>query len=262
VDASLFPLPAQAERARRTRRVGLGFTGLADTLAMLDLHYDSPPARQLAGHVMQIIRDEAYRASIDLARDKGVFPAFERDAYLASPGIRALPADVRAGIARHGIRNSHLTAIAPAGTISLLADNVSSGIEPAFETRYRRRVLSADGSWVEFQLENHALRLWRLLHGDAATPSTLVTATMLDPDAHLLMQAAVQPYVDNAISKTVNVPETLPFRDFEAIYRKAYDLGLKGCTTFRPNAVTGSVLTAGKSPEPAHHCCTIERECD
>jgi ribonucleoside-diphosphate reductase alpha chain len=262
VDASRFPVTAQAEQARRTRRVGLGFTGLADALAMLNLHYDSPPARQLAGNVMQIIRDEAYRASVGIARDKGTFPAFERDAYLAAPGVRTLPADVREGIARHGIRNSHLTAIAPAGTISLLAENVSSGIEPAYALRYRRRVLTADGSWTEFQLENHALRLWRRLRGDAPTPAALVTAPMLEPDAHLLMQAAVQPYVDSAISKTINVPETLPFTAFSAIYRRAYDLGLKGCTTFRPNPITGSVLAAETMPEPAYHCCTIERECD
>jgi ribonucleoside-diphosphate reductase alpha chain len=262
VDASRFPVTAQAEQARRTRRVGLGFTGLADALAMLNLHYDSPPARQLAGNVMQIIRDEAYRASVGIARDKGTFPAFERDAYLAAPGVRTLPADVREGIARHGIRNSHLTAIAPAGTISLLAENVSSGIEPAYALRYRRRVLTADGSWTEFQLENHALRLWRRLRGDAPTPAALVTAPMLEPDAHLLMPAAVQPYVDSAISKTINVPETLPFTAFSAIYRRAYDLGLKGCTTFRPNPITGSVLAAETMPEPAYHCCTIERECD
>jgi len=262
VDASRFPLPAQSEQAHRTRRVGLGFTGLADAFALLGFHYDSPAARDLAARIMRTIRDAACRASIGLAREKGSFPLLDRERYLAAPNVRALPDDVRADIARHGIRNSHLTAVAPAGTISLLAENVSSGIEPAHALSYRRRVLAADGAWAEFRLENHALRLWRTLRGDAPPPATLVTAAALRPEAHLLMQAAVQPYVDSAISKTINVPEALPFGDFETIYRRAHALGLKGCTTFRPNAITGSVLGPEDPPEPSRQACTIERECD
>ncbi|MFU8816366.1 MAG: adenosylcobalamin-dependent ribonucleoside-diphosphate reductase [Pseudomonadales bacterium] len=262
VDASRFPIAAQAEQARRTRRIGLGFTGLADSLAMLNLHYASDAGRALAARAMRCIRDAAYRASIELAREKAPFPLFDRDAYLAAPGPQSLPADLRDAIARHGIRNSHLTAIAPTGTISLLAENVSSGIEPAYQLQYRRRVLTADGSWQEFSLENHGYRRWRQHNGDAAAPPTLVTATELEPRAHLLMEAAVQPYVDNAISKTINVPEALPFGEFESLYLQAYQLGLKGCTTFRPNPITGSILTATEAPEPERHCCTIERECD
>ena len=262
VDASRFPIAAQAEGAHQTRRIGLGFTGLADALAMVGLHYAADAGRALAAEVMRTMRDAAYRASAALAQEKAPFPLFERDAYLSAPGPQALPADIRDAIARHGIRNSHLTAIAPAGTISLLAENVSSGIEPAYQLRYRRRVLSADGSWTQFDLENYAHRRWRQLHGDLPPPAALATATELEPAAHLLMQAAVQPYVDSAISKTINVPDALSFAQFESIYAQAYQLGLKGCTTFRPNAVTGSILSADELPEPQRHCCTIERECD
>jgi ribonucleoside-diphosphate reductase alpha chain len=262
IDASRFPVPAQAERARHTRRIGLGFTGLADTLAMLGLHYDSDAGRALAAETMRTIRDAAYRASVALAREKGPFPLFERDAYLGAFAPSHLSDALRDDIARHGIRNSHLTAIAPTGTISLLAENVSSGIEPAYELRYRRRVLTSQGDWADFELEDYAHRLWRRTHGDAPPPDTLVTAPALTPRAHLLMEAAVQPYVDNAISKTINVPEQLPFEQFASVYREAYDLGLKGCTTFRPNPVTGSVLSAEPTPEPSAHCCTIEREND
>lgn len=262
IDVSLFPLAAQAEQARATRRIGLGFTGLADALAMLGLHYGDEPARALAGRIMRTIRDAAYGASADIAREKGPFPRFDADRFLAAPGPATLPAHLRDAIARHGVRNSHLTAVAPAGTISLLAENVSSGIEPAFALRYRRQVRTARGDTRSFELENFALRRWRTRHGDAVPPESLVTATELPARTHLAMQAAVQPWVDHAISKTVNVPEALPFDAFEALYAEAYALGLKGCTTYRPNPVTGAVLSSAPAAATAVPSCGADRECD
>jgi ribonucleoside-diphosphate reductase alpha chain len=260
IDVSRFPLAKQAEMARGARRIGLGLTGLADTLIMLGLHYGEPPARELAARIMQTICHGAYRSSIELAREKGSFPFFDRDRYLSGEHMRSLPGDIREGIARYGIRNSHLTAIAPTGTISLLANNVSSGIEPVYDFQHTRRVLELDGRTVEHALTDYALERWRALHGDAPLPRAFVRAHELPPASHLDMQAALQPYVDNSISKTINVPEELPFERFKDIYRNAFDLGLKGCTTYRPNAVTGAVLEG--SIEPAQLCCVPEREAD
>lgn len=264
IDVSGFPLPAQAEQARGTRRIGLGITGLADALIMLGLHYASEEARQLAACVMQTICHTAYRTSITLAREKGVFPFFERERYLESPFIQALPEDIRKGIATYGIRNSHLLSIAPTGTISLLANNVSSGIEPVFAYRYTRYILGLDGERRAYTLTDYALRLWQRLHGDSEMlPEAFVDAQHLDPYDHLKMQAALQPYVDGAISKTVNVPADTPFNAFRQLYDWAYDHGLKGCTTYRPSPVRGAVLeaiTAGVAEST--HCCSIEREAD
>ncbi|HEX9803166.1 MAG TPA: adenosylcobalamin-dependent ribonucleoside-diphosphate reductase [Gammaproteobacteria bacterium] len=261
IDASRFPLPAQAERARGTRRIGLGLTGLADTLIMLGLHYASEAGRRQAAAIMATICHSAYRASIELAREKGSFPYFQRDRYLESPFIRALPEAIREGIARYGIRNSHLTAIAPTGTISLLADNVSSGIEPVFAYRFSRRILEPDGTPSIHEVSDYAYRRWRKCFGPAPLPATFVEARSLSPFDHLKMQAALQPFVDNAVSKTINVPRDYPFDKFKALYREAYQLGLKGCTTFRENPVSGAVL---ESPvvEPRGGCCTLEREDD
>ncbi|MFW5954485.1 MAG: adenosylcobalamin-dependent ribonucleoside-diphosphate reductase [Guyparkeria sp.] len=259
IDVSRFPLAAQAEQARGTRRVGLGLTGLADALIMLGLRYDSEPAREQAAAAMRTITHAAYRASIELAREKGPFPFLERDAYLDGEFVRSLPGDIRDGIARHGIRNSHLTAIAPTGTISLLADNVSSGLEPVFRFSFTRRVIERDGRRASHSISDHAWRLWQERHPGEPLPAAFVQADELGPEAHLGMQAALQPLVDSAISKTINVPEDLPFERFEAIYRRAHALGLKGCTTFRPNPVTGAVLEATETATP---CCDIERESD
>lgn len=260
IDLSRYPLPAQAEQARGSRRLGLGVTGLADALIMLDLHYDSEAARTLAWQVMKVLRDTAYGASIELAAEKGSFPFFEREAYLDSADIRALPERLRESVAGKGIRNSHLVAIAPTGTISLLANGVSSGVEPVFDFHHRRRVLTLDGDYREFEITDPAYRLWCEFGNDPqALPETFVSARKLSPRAHLQMEAALQPYVDNAISKTVNIPEDYPFEDFESLYREAFELGLKGCTTFRPNPVTQAVLTGIAEP-PASHCCDIERE--
>ena len=263
IDLSRFPLPAQAAQARGSRRIGLGVTGLADALIMQGVVYGSERALALAAEVLRRICHCAYRTSVELAREKGAFPFLEAEPYLASPFVAALPADIVDGIARHGIRNSHLIAIAPTGTISLLADNVSSGLEPVFAFSYRRRVLELDGSYSEYELEDYALRLWRRLHGDAPLPAAFVDARSLAPEIHVRMQAAVQPFVDNAISKTINIPGDYDFQAFQGIYDYAYDQGLKGCTTFRPNPVTGAVLSSdGEGFQHATQCCDIEREAD
>jgi ribonucleoside-diphosphate reductase alpha chain len=260
IDASLFPLEKQAAQARGTRRIGLGFTGLADTLIMLGLRYNEEPARKLAANIMQAICHTAYRSSIALAKEKGGFPFFEREKYLQGKFIQGLPHDIQDDIARHGLRNSHLTAIAPTGTISLLANNISSGLEPVYQFSLTRRVLELDGSYTEHPLTDYALHRWREQRGDEKPSSAFVDTRALNPTAHLAMQAALQPFVDNSISKTINVPRDYRFEDFKEIYQQAYHLGLKGCTTFRPNPVTGEVLRG--DGESAPHCCTVEREAD
>ncbi|WKT60675.1 adenosylcobalamin-dependent ribonucleoside-diphosphate reductase [Microbulbifer thermotolerans] len=260
IDLSRYPLPAQEDQAKGSRRIGMGVTGLADALIALGLHYDSGSARDLAAGILQTLRDSAYKTSIALARERGSFPFYDREAYLNAADIRALPDALRREIAKHGIRNSHLIALAPTGTISLLAGGVSSGVEPVFEFRHRRRVLTADGRYRHFDIVDPAYRLWCERGGDPdALPAYFVSARQLSPWAHLAMEAALQPYVDNAISKTVNVPVGCPFEKFESLYREAHELGLKGCTSFRPNPISGSVLTGPGEPAP-RYCCDIERE--
>ncbi|KPK37812.1 MAG: ribonucleoside-diphosphate reductase [Gammaproteobacteria bacterium SG8_47] len=263
IDLSEFPLAQQGEQARGSRRVGLGLTGLADTLIMLGLHYDSDEARAFAARIMQRICHNAYRTSIDLAKEKGAFPYFDLQPYLRARFVTRLPDELRAAIAAHGIRNSHLTAIAPTGTISLLANNVSSGLEPVFAFDSRRRVLETDGSSTEYVVRDYAAQRWQAQRKDEPWPAHFVEARELSPLAHLGMQAALQPYVDNAISKTINVPADYGFDAFKRLYDLAYEMGLKGCTTFRPNPVTGAVLEpAAASAQAAAHCCGIEREPD
>jgi ribonucleoside-diphosphate reductase alpha chain len=265
IDLSRFPLPQQAVQARGSRRIGLGITGLADALIMLGLHYASQAGRLQASEVMRTICHTAYRASIGLAAEKGSYPFFDREACLQRPFIRRLPEDIRTGIREQGLRNSHLVAIAPTGTVSLLADNVSSGIEPVFDFEYRREVRNTDGGTASYELRDYALQCWRERYGDRALPDCFVAARAITPDDHLAMQAALQPFVDNAISKTINVPRDYDFSAFRTIYTQAYALGLKGCTTFRPNPVTGAVLQQAVS-EPiaaaASHCCGLDRDVD
>jgi ribonucleoside-diphosphate reductase alpha chain len=263
IDASRYPLEAQREQAHGARRIGLGLTGLADALILLGLPYGEPASLEVAGEAMRTICHAAYRTSIDLAREKGAFPFLDRRRHAESRFVRTLPADVQEGIARHGIRNSHLTAIAPAGTISLLANNVSSGLEPVFAARYERRVLNADGTTCAFDLSDHACRLWQQRQGSPdALPPAFLDAREIPPRAHLAMQAALQPHVDNSVSKTINVPGDYPFESFRGIYRLAWESGLKGCTTYRPNPVTGAVLRGADEGADAPHCCTPEREAD
>ena len=264
IDCSEFPLPAQAEQARGSRRIGLGITGLADALIMLGLHYADDRAVDTAEHIMQSLCHSAYRASIELAEEKGVFPFLEPEAYLDGQFIRSLPRDIRDAICQHGIRNSHLTAIAPTGTISLLANNVSSGIEPVFDFRHTRQILDRDGNYQAFDLEDFAYRTWcESGRNPQQLPDEFVDARSLAPLAHLQMQARLQQYVDSAISKTINVPEDYAFADFQDLYRQAYDQGLKGCTTFRPNPISGQILSSDRDRSASliePHCCNLERE--
>ncbi|WP_323042401.1 adenosylcobalamin-dependent ribonucleoside-diphosphate reductase [Gemmobacter sp.] len=247
VDASRFPLPQQAAEALAKRRIGLGVTGLADALLMLGLRYGSDAAVAQTGAWMKAIARSAYLASVDLAREKGPFPLFDAEGFLASGNMMRMDADVRDAIRAHGIRNSHLTSVAPTGTISLFAGNVSSGIEPVFAYAYTRKVLQPDGSRTEEEVVDYAVALWRAMHGDAPLPDHFVNAQTLAPMDHVRMQAAAQDWVDSSISKTINCPEDMPFDDFKDVYLAAWDMGCKGCTTYRPNEVTGSVLTVSET---------------
>ena len=263
IDVSRFPLPQQAESAHGTRRIGLGLTGLADAMVMLGLSYGSKESLAVAGKIMRTICHAAYRASTALATEKHPFPYFERDRYLTGAFIHDLPKDIQSAIARQGIRNSHLIAIAPTGTISLLAGNVSSGLEPIFAASYFRSVLTEDGTSKQFVLTDYALDLWRRSTSlPAEMPPSFVTTAELPITAHIQMQAALQPFVDNSIAKTINVPEHTPFNEFKRIYDMAYDMGLKGCTTFRVNPVTGAILSEQGGGVDAPHCCVAEREAD
>ena len=249
VDASRFPLPQQAAEAQAKRRIGLGVTGLADALLMLGQRYGTVDAARQAEDWMHAIARAAYLASVDLAREKGAFPLFDADKFLASGNMQQMDDDVRAAIRNHGIRNALLTSIAPTGTISLYAGNVSSGIEPVFAYAYTRKVLQKDGSRTEEEVVDYAVRLWREIHGDAELPDYFVNAQTLPPLDHVRMQAAAQKWVDSSISKTINCPEDISFDDFAEVYMAAWDQGCKGCTTYRPNAVTGSVLTVSESSD-------------
>jgi ribonucleoside-diphosphate reductase alpha chain len=243
VDASRFPLPEQAEEARNKRRIGLGVTGLADALLMVGARYGSDEAVALTDRWLHRIARAAYLASVDLAKEKGAFPLFDAEKFLASGSMQGMDEDVRQAVAAHGIRNALLTSIAPTGTISLLAGNVSSGIEPVFAFAYTRKVLQKDGSRTEEEVVDYAVHLWRQLHGDAPLPAHFVDAQTLAPQDHVRMQAAAQRWIDSSISKTINVPADIGFEAFKDVYLQAWDMGCKGCTTYRPNDVTGSVLS-------------------
>src|SRR5579883_89169 len=250
VDVSRFPLDAQSAEAKAKRRIGLGITGLADALILCGARYGSAEAVALTERWMKAIQRSAYLASAELAAEKGAFPLFDREKYLAGETVAALDEDVRAAIARHGIRNALLTSVAPTGTISLFADNVSSGLEPVFSFSYTRRVLMPDGSRKEEEVSDHAYRLFRRVKGEGAPlPAQFVDAQSLTPGDHLVMQATVQRYVDSSISKTINIPVDFPFDQFKDVYLQAYELGCKGCTTYRPNEITGAVLEVRKEPK-------------
>jgi len=252
LELTAWPLEKQHREAQSKRRIGLGFTGLGDTLVMLGLRYDTPQAREFAGRVSEFMRDAAYLASVELAKERGAFPLFNADLYLSGGNFASrLPAEIKTEIRRHGIRNSHLLSIAPTGTISLaFADNASNGIEPPFSWFYTRKKRQADGGFKEYQVEDHAYRLFREQEGeDAPLPASFVTALEITALAHMEMVAAVAPYVDSSISKTVNVPADYPYTDFQGLYFAAWKAGLKGLATYRPNAVLGSVLSV--EPEKA-----------
>jgi len=244
LEATHWPLPEQRAEAAAKRRIGLGFFGLGDTQVMLGLRYDSEEGRAFAARVGRVLRDAAYAASVLLAREKGAFPCFDADAYLSGGFARRLPESLREEIRQHGLRNSHLLSVAPTGTISLaFADNASNGIEPAFSWTYTRRKRTGDGGHQEYQVEDHAFRRFRDGGGDTEhLPPQWVTALQISATDHMRMLEAVQPFIDSAISKTVNVPANYPIDDFKGLYAAAWRAGLKGLATYRPNAVTGAVL--------------------
>jgi ribonucleoside-diphosphate reductase alpha chain len=253
IDISRFPLPAQKHEALAKRRIGLGITGLADALIMCGVRYGSAEAVELTETWMRSLQHAAYGASIDLAREKGAFPLFDRDAYLEGESVKGLDRELRDAIAEHGIRNALVTSVAPTGTISLFADNVSSGLEPVFAFTAQRAILQPDGSREFEEVSDYAYRLFRRVKGEEAdlTPAFVDTQS-LEPSAHVVMQAAVQKFVDSSVSKTINLPEDITFEAFRDVYLQAYDLGCKGCTTYRPNPVTGAVLEArSQVPETA-----------
>ncbi|GBE49181.1 ribonucleoside-diphosphate reductase NrdZ [bacterium BMS3Bbin13] len=254
LDVTYWPSEKQRAEAHAKRRIGLGFTGLGDCLVMLGVRYDADEGRALASRIAEFMRDESYKASIGLAKEKGAFPMFRLPEYLESGFTSRLPEIIRRSIAKDGIRNSHLLSIAPTGTISLaFADNVSNGIEPAFSWSYTRKKREADGATKEYIVEDHAYRTYREHGGEVDhLPDYFVTALSIRAIDHLKMVAAVAPFIDTSISKTVNVPEDYPYEDFKDLYFKAWKSGCKGLATFRPNPVTGSVLSV-KSPSKENH---------
>ena len=257
IDVSNFPLEAQRDEAVNKRRLGLGVTGLGDALIMCGIRYGSPEAVEAVDTWLGAIANEAYRTSALLASEKGAFTLFDAEHYLKAPMVQALDADVKALIAEHGIRNSHLTSIAPTGTISLLANNTSGGVEPVFGYTFNRKVRQPDGSHVDEQIQDFAYLTYRALFGDdAELPDYFVEADGLTPREHVNMQAAAQKWIDSSISKTINLPQDIDFDAFKDVYRLAYDMGCKGCTTYRPNGTTGAVLSktdadAANTPDPA-----------
>lgn len=244
IEVSQFPLEAQKLEAKNKRRIGLGVTGLADALLMVGLRYGSDEAVKKTEKWMKTIARSAYNASINLAEEKGAFPLFDPEKFIVSGKMIQMDEDVKQAVHKFGIRNALLTSIAPTGTISLYAGNVSSGIEPVFAYSYKRKVLQNDGSHVEEEVVDYAVKLWRDKFGNAPLPDFFVSAQNLTPADHVKMQAAAQKWVDSSISKTINCPEDISFDDFKEVYIQAYDTGCKGCTTYRPNEVTGSVLSA------------------
>jgi ribonucleoside-diphosphate reductase alpha chain len=254
LDVTYWPLPQQRDEAMAKRRIGVGFTGMGNTLAMLCLRYDLPEGRAMAARIAECMRDAAYAASVDLAREKGVFPKFQAEPYLSEGTFASrLPDSLKAAIREHGIRNSHLLSIAPTGTVSLaFADNASNGIEPPFSWMYKRKKRESDGSTTEYAVEDHAWRLYRELGGDVdALPDYFVSALAMSAQDHIAMMEAVQPFVDTAISKTVNIPADYPYEDFKDLYLQAWRARLKGLATYRPNTILGSVLETHAPPPVA-----------
>ena len=240
IDISKFPIDQQRNEAISKRRIGLGITGLADALIMCGVKYGSKEAVNLTKTWLSVLRDSAYKCSIDLAKEKGPFPLFNKRRFLESHNVKKLPKELKDGIKGFGIRNALLTSIAPTGTISLLADNISSGLEPVFAFKYNRKVLQPDGSNITEQVNDYAYGLFeRLRSKNTSITEAFVDAQMLQPNDHLVMQATVQEYIDSSISKTINCPEDISFETFKEVYKSAYDLGCKGCKTYRPNDVRG-----------------------
>ena len=251
LDVTYWPLPEQRREAMDKRRIGLGFLGLGDACVMMGLRYDSPEAREFAAQVSETMRNAAYEASVDLAVEKGAFPLFDANKYLQSGFAKRLPDPLRERIRGHGLRNSHLLAIAPTGTITLaFADNASNGIEPAFSWVYNRKKRMADGTTKEYEVADHAWRLYREMGGDMQNlPPAFVSALEMSASDHMQMLEAVQPFIDTSISKTVNVAEDYPYDDFKGLYFDAWKAGLKGLATYRPNSVLGAVLSVAPAAD-------------
>ena len=254
LDVTFWPLEQQRAESAAKRRIGVGFTGMGNALAMLCVRYDREEGRAMAAQIAERMRNAAYLASVELGKEKGVFPKFDAEGYLA-PGTFAsrLPEAIKKAIRKHGLRNSHLLSIAPTGTVSLaFADNASNGIEPPFSWMYRRKKREADGSTSEYAVEDHAWRLYRELGGNVdQLPEYFVNALAMSAGEHIAMMEAVQPFVDTAISKTVNVAADYPFQDFKSLYQKAWRANLKGMATYRPNSILGSVLDTGSAATDA-----------
>lgn len=253
LDATVWPLPEQQREAQQKRRIGVGFTGLGDALILLGLRYASDEGLQQAESIARAMRDSAYAASVELAQEKGAFPLFNAQQYLKSGFAKRLPKELRAAIKKHGLRNSHLLSIAPTGTVSLaFADNASNGIEPAFSWTYTRKKRTADGGEQFYTVQDHAYRLYKALHGDEASlPECFVSALELSASEHVAMMRCVQPFIDTSISKTVNIPADYPFEDFKHLYMECWEVGLKGCATYRPNDTLGAVLSTDSAPAPS-----------
>lgn len=258
IDVSHYPLSSQREQAEGTRRIGLGLTGLGDAFVMLGMQYGSNESLQLAAEIMRKIAEVTWLTSIELAKEKGSFPFFQKE-YLHGEFVKTLDQNIRDRLNKCGMRNSHHNTIAPTGTISLLANNVSNGIEPIFKAHYERHVRALSGEVQTFHVKDYAYHLWLHAEKDVALPTAWVDTDSLTPEAHLNVQGAVAPFIDNAISKTINIPKDFPFEKLADVYSKAYSLGLKGCTIFRPNPITGSVLEAESAEvPPVEHCCLRE----
>ncbi len=253
LDATFWPLEKQKIEASNKRRIGLGFLGLGSALVMMGIKYNSAEGCAMAAKIAEMMRNEAYRASIRLAGEKGSFPLLDAEKYLQSGFAKRLPADIRDGIRTLGLRNSHLLSIAPTGTITLaFADNASNGIEPAFSWVYDRKKRLADGGHRMYEVADHAWRLYRHMGGDMNNlPDYFVTALEMTAQEHMQMMEAVQPFIDTAISKTVNVAADYPYDDFKDLYLEGWKAGLKGLATYRPNSVLGAVLSVGTAASAA-----------
>lgn len=247
IDISNFPLEEQAIEARSKRRMGIGVTGLADLLMMLDITYGSAKAQDIAEIIMKTITIACYEESIQMACEKGACEPTrhpdDRAKYLESEFMMGMPTHIRQGVKENGIRNALLTSIAPTGTISLYAGNVSSGLEPVFAPSYDRKVIKDDGTKITETVTDYAVDLYHKFGNPNELPNSFVSAQTLTPEDHLSMQAAMQRWVDSSISKTINLPKDISFDDFKAVYWSAWEQGCKGCTTYRPNDVTGSILS-------------------
>lgn len=255
IDASRYPLKVQKQQAFLTRRIGLGMSGLADALVMMNLPYGSKAALQFAERIMKLISETTWRISVELAKERGAFPLFDDEKYLQGNFVKSLPSDLFLNIKKYGVRNSHHNTIAPTGTISLLANNISNGIEPIFSSHYERTVRQASGTLLTFAVKDYALRVWQDQLKNNHLPPAWQDIQTLMPQHHLQMQAVMQSFIDNAISKTINIPENFPFEQLLEVYTQAYELGLKGCTVFRPNSITGSVLQMVQPEDDVDKCC-------